>query len=194
MLNCLGLQRVLRGIKRSQSSPAAQPFQLLTAFFLVIHQALDLNSFDHHAFWAACMLGYFGFLRAAEFTAPNLTSFSPFIIIGRHCSGFAPVTSLPLCSDKSVKNGSIPSRLPHPYWSGKGTPLCSSCFVGLPLLARKINVPGPLFLLANGQPLSHSILTDWLRQIFSTVGIEGNFSSHSFPIGAATVAAPDAYS
>ena len=70
---------MLRGIKRSQGSPAAQPFQLLTAFFLVIHQALDLNSFDHCAFWAACMLGYFGFLHAAEITAPNLASFSPFI-------------------------------------------------------------------------------------------------------------------
>ena len=37
--------------------------------------------------------------------------------------------------------------------------------------------------------LSRGILTDWLRQIFSTAGIEGNFSSHSFRIGAATVAA-----
>ena len=50
------------------------------------------------------------------------------------------------------------------------------------------NVPGPLFLLMNGQPLSRSILTDWLWQIFSAVGIEGNFSSHSFRIGAARVA------
>ena len=41
----------------------------------------------------------------------------------------------------------------------------------------------------NGQLLSRSILTDWLRQIFFTSGIEGNFSSHSFRIGAATVAA-----
>ena len=51
------------------------------------------------------------------------------------------------------------------------------------------NVPGPLFLLANGQPLSRSILTDQLGQIFSTAGIEGNFSSHSFRIGGAMVAA-----
>ena len=91
------------------------------------------------------------------------------------------------CSEKSVKNGSVPWRLPHPYRSGKGTPLRSSGIAGLPLPAR--NVPGPLVLLAHAQPLSRSILTDSLRQIFSTAGTEGNFSSHSFRIGAATLAA-----
>ena len=33
------------------------------------------------------------------------------------------------------------------------------------------------------------LLTDWLRQMFSAAGLSGNFSSHSFRIGAATVAA-----
>ena len=59
----------------------------------------------------------------------------------------------------------------------------------LAYLSLRGNVPGPLFLLTNGQPLSRSILTDWLRQIFSAAGIEGNFSSHSFRIGAARVIA-----
>ena len=34
---------------------------------------------DHCMFWAVCTLGYFGFLRAAEFTVPSLASFSPSI-------------------------------------------------------------------------------------------------------------------
>ena len=33
-------------------------------------------------FWAACSLGYFGFLRASEFTVPNLASFSPSLHLG----------------------------------------------------------------------------------------------------------------
>ena len=56
-------------------------------------------------------------------------------------------------------------------------------------LALRGDAPGPLFLLPNGQPLSPSILTDWLRQIMASARVPGNFSSHSFRIGAATVAA-----
>ena len=41
----------------------------------------------------------------------------------------------------------------------------------------------------NCRPLSRVLLTDWLRQMFSAAGLSGNFSSHSFRIGAATVAA-----
>ena len=77
MLNCLRLQRVLRRVKRSQGSPAAQRLPITDSLLLVIHRALDLKFFYHCAFWAACMLGYFGFLRAVEFTVPNLASFSP---------------------------------------------------------------------------------------------------------------------
>ena len=81
LVNCLRLQRVLRGVKRSQGSPAARRLPITDSLHLVIHRALDLTNFDHCAFWAACMLGYFGFLRAAEFTVPNLASFSPAIYL-----------------------------------------------------------------------------------------------------------------
>ena len=35
----------------------------------------------------------------------------------------------------------------------------------------------------------HNILTDWPRQIMASAKVPGNFSSHSFRIGAATIAA-----
>ena len=34
---------------------------------LIIWQSLDLGLPDHMMFWAACSLGYFGFLRASQF-------------------------------------------------------------------------------------------------------------------------------
>ena len=179
LLNCLRLQQVLRGVKRSQGSPAAQRFPITDSLLLVIHWALDLKFFDHCAFWAACMLGYFGFLRAAEFTVPNLASFSPAI----HLS----------VADIAVDSRQSPTCLRVRIKASKTDPFRQGCHIHIglgraPLCAvhallayRSVqgNAPGPLFLLANGQPLSRAILTDWLRQIFSTAGIEGNFSSHS---------------
>lgn len=49
----------------------------------------------------------------------------------------------------------------------------------------------PWLLFVNEQPLTRTILRDWLRQIMNSVQILCNFSSHSFRIGAATVAAPN---
>ena len=134
------------------------------------------------------MLGYFGFLRAAEFTVPNLASFSP--------SSDLSVADIAVDSLQSpaclrvwiIASKTDPFRQGCHIHIGLGrAPLCAVQAL-LAYLSLRGNVPGPLFLLANGQPLSRLILTDWLRQIFSTVG-EGNFPSHSFRIGATTVAA-----
>ena len=189
LLNCLRLQRVLRGVKRSQGAPAARRLPITDSLLLVIHRALDLTNFDHCAFWAACMLGYFGFLRAAEFTVPNLASFSPAIHLSVADMAVDSLQSLACLRVRIKASKTDPFRQGCHIHIGLGrAPLCAVQAL-LAYLSLRGDVPGPLFLLANGQPLSRSILTDWLRQIFSTAGIEGNFSSHSFRIGAATVAA-----
>ena len=72
---------------------------------------------------------------------------------------------------------------------GRGEfPLCAIRSL-LAYLTLRGNAPGPLFLFRDRQPLTRALLTSWLRDILSSSGIKGNFSSHSFRIGAATVAA-----
>ena len=179
---------MLRGVKRSQGSPAARRLPITDSLLLVIHRALDLNIFYHCTFWAACMLGYFGFLRAAEFTVPNLASFSPASDLSVADIAVDSLQSPACLRVWIIASKTDPFRQGCHIHIGLGrAPLCAVQAL-LAYLSLRGNVPGPLFLLANGQPLSHLILTDWLRQSFSTVG-EGNFPSHSFRIGATMVAA-----
>ena len=189
LLNCLRLQQVMRGIKRFQGSPVAARLPITDSLMMVIRQSLNVTLHDHCMFWAACTLAYFGFLRSAEFTVPNLASFSSAI----HLS----------VADIAVDSSTLPSCLCVRIKASKTDPFRKGCFVHigrgtLPLcavhavlayLSLQGDSPGPLFLLQSGQPLSRTILTDWLRQIMSASGIPGNFSSHSFRIGAASVAA-----
>ena len=124
----------------------------------LIPKALDLSTHDHCMFWPACTLGYFGFLRSAEFTVPNLASFSP----TTHLS-VADITV-----DSTVAASCIRLRMKAsktgPFWAGcyvyiggRTTPLCAVQAM-LAYLSLRGNVPGALFLQSNGQPLTRILL------------------------------------
>ena len=76
------MQRVIRGIKRTQGSPSSSRLPITDDLMLVIWKSLNLQLPDHCMFWVACTLGYFGFLRSAEFTVPSWASFSPSVHLG----------------------------------------------------------------------------------------------------------------
>ncbi len=60
----------------------------------------------------------------------------------------------------------------------------------LSYLARRPPVPGPLFLLEDGSPLSRQVLMLNVRQTLMRAGMDvTNFKGHSFRIRAATTAA-----
>ena len=54
LMNCLRLQRVVRGIKRCQGSPSSSRLPITDDLMLVIWRSLDLRLPDHCMFWAAC--------------------------------------------------------------------------------------------------------------------------------------------
>ena len=144
---------------------------------------------DHCMFWATCTLGYFGFLRAAELTVPSLASFSPLIhLTVLDIAVDAP--SSPSCMHVKIKASKTdPFRKGSDIHIGLGRhPLCAVQAM-MAYLSQRGGSPGPLFCLQDGRPLSRGLLTQWLRPIMAAAGIAGNFSSHSFCIGPATVAA-----
>ena len=187
--NCLRLQRVVRGIKRSQGSSSPNRLPITDSHMLLIWNSLNSHLPDHCMFWAACTLGYFGFLRAAEFTVPNLASFSSSIHLTAQDIAVDGASS-PSCMRVTIKvSKTDPFRKGDELHIGLGShPLCAVQAM-MAYLSVRGSAPGPLFMLQGGRPLSRVLLTDWLRQIFSAAGLSGNFSSHSFRIGAATVAA-----
>ena len=190
LLNCLMLQRVVKGIKRVQGCPSTAPRLPVSPEILqIVQSALSFSSFDDCMFWAACTLAYFGFLRSAEFTVPSLDKFDP----GLHLS----------VEDFSVDSPVAPSYLRVRIKSSKTDPFRQGCFIYigrgsssicavravLHHLSLRGNRSGPLFMLHTGQPLTRQLVTARLRSILHSAGLPGNYSSHSFRIGAATRAA-----
>ena len=69
-----------------------------------------------------------------------------------------------------------------------GSDLCPVMAI-LDYLALRGNCPGPVFMLADQQPLHHHKFVLEVQQALSAAGVEGRlFNSHSFHIGAATSA------
>ena len=187
--NCLRLQRVVRGIKRSQGALPSRPRLPVSSNILrIIYSAIDLKSFDDVMFWAACLLAYFGFLRSAEFTVPSLSAFNPSV----HLSVSDVSVDVPLnpsCLQVFIKASKTdPFRKGCNILIGLGSPPLCAVQAVVSYLARRGQRPGPLFLLENGLPLTRSLVTDRLRAIVLSAGLSGDFSSHSFRIGAATSA------
>ena len=124
LLSCLRLQRVVRGIKRTQGSSSRQRLPITDDILLTMVNSLDLSLPDHCMFWAACTLAFFGFLRSAEFTVPSLTGFSPSLHL--QVSDIAVDSSpAPLCMRVSIKASKTdPFPRGCQIHIGLGSPLC----------------------------------------------------------------------
>ncbi|KAK3735065.1 hypothetical protein QZH41_010783 [Actinostola sp. cb2023] len=189
LLNCLRLERVVKGIKRVQGVKTIDRLPITDVIMLTIHSHLNMALADHSMFWAACCLAYFGFLRSAEFTIPNLNSYSAAIHLNVQDLAIDSSAS-PSCIRVNIKASKTdPFRKGCCIYVGKAKPSLCAVEAILVYLNIRGDAPGPLFLLQSGEPLTRVLLTKWLRDIMTAAKIPGNYSSHSFRIGAATVAA-----
>lgn len=120
---------------------------------------------------------------------PSLPAYSPTIHLNVQDISVDTLDS-PSCIRVKIKASKTdPFRKGCHIFIGKAKPpLCAVQSI-VAYLAIRGNSPGPLFLLQSGQPLTRTLLTTWLRDILTLADIPGNYSSHSFRIGAATVAA-----
>jgi len=185
------LTYVLKGVRRVKPDCLRRPRLPITPAIL---QALytvwsaEPCTLDNRMLWAACCLGFFGFMRAGEFT----------------CDSAAGVDDSLLVSDVSVDSRDEPSVLTIHLRHSKTDPFGAGCFIYLgrtyhllcPVtailgyLAMRPPVSGPLFVFEDGSYLSRPKLVSHLQAALRTAGISsGAYTGHSFRIGAATTAA-----
>ena len=188
------LDYVLRGVRRSQSSSGSsvRPGLPITPAILRTVRAqwyATWDSFDTVMLWAAFCLGFFGFMRAGEFTVPEGAydadchlSFND-IAVDSHNSPSMMQVRLKASKTDPFRHG-------VDLVIGKsGDELCPVEAM-MSYLAARGDGPGPLFLYSDGHYLTREKLVLALRQVLSSANIDmSHFSGHSFRIGAATTAA-----
>ena len=139
--------------------------------------------------WAACCLGFFGFLRSGEFTRPSLALFQDHMLSPRDIT----VDSLPQPAVVAVRlRQSKTDLFGHGVTVFLGRTSHRICPVAavLSYLVQRGIAHGPLFLYEDDSCLSRQRLTTAVRSALQSQGVDPNvlalISGHSFRIGAAT--------
>ena len=185
------VELVLRGIKRVKCTTATSKARLpITPDILgAIKSVWSTKSWEEKMLWAAACLGFFGFLRCAEFTIISASAFDP----AKHLTlgdvfvkpkGQIPIMAVKVKMSKTDQFG----KGAWLYFQRTGVPLCPvEAMLGyLQLRGPK---EGPLFLTNSGQPLTRSYFLTRVRKALAQAGIDDSrFAGHSFRIGAATTA------
>ena len=144
-------------------------------------------TFDRVMLWAAFCTGFFGFMRAGEFTTNNFIEPPGLslkdIAIDSHQN--PQILTLHLRRSKTDPFG----RGTHIHLGRTQTDLCPVSAM-LSYLAIRPSTSGPLFIFKDGSPLTKPKLICHLRNAISQLGLNtAGYSGHSFRIGAASTTA-----
>ncbi|CAC5391831.1 unnamed protein product [Mytilus coruscus] len=181
--SCWNVRHLLTGVKRelgiSQNCKAPVTPELLLRFKSI----LNLECHNNIVFWAACLTGFYGFLRPNNFLVK--VSFDPEINLRKvdvlPCSWGMLLT---LKVTKTLQFRSKPIEVILPLLHGHQ--LCP--YEALP---RVLALPGdplyPLFRLSDKSCLSYTVFLQCLRFMLQQLGCNPpSYGGHSFRRGAAT--------
>ena len=189
------LEYVLSGIKRVETRGGSQPRTRLPITIDILQQLRDVwlahpMRTDGIMLWAAACVGFFGFLRAGEFTVPTAEAYDP----ETHLN--LSDVALDSHSNPSMAQLFIKQSKTDPFRQGVEIFLGQSGTIVCPVqaLIQYIGVrpatPGPLFILSTGVPLTRTHLVSNFQSALRQTGLDDTaYNGHSFRIGAATTAA-----
>ena len=186
------LTYVLRGLKRTSPSQPDKRLPITPEILEILrrHWSIPLITYEHRLLWAACCLGFFGFLRVAEFTARSTTETPPNIVAIndiQRAAGYPPeFIRVHLRQSKTDPFGTGV----HVYLGRTNHSICPVAAILSFVAIRPPNLPGPLLRFLDGSTLSRTYLVTQVKKALSAAGIDpSRYSAHSFRIGAATTAA-----
>ncbi len=189
------LHYVLRGVKRAEGMAGVSKRERRPITPDLLRKIKGVwNPRAHEAdvvmLWAACCLAFFGFMRIGELTVPSDDGYDA----SGHLSW----------GDVLVDDPAHPSRIEVRIKASKTDPFRQgiSIFIGrvasdlcpvaamLAYLVVRGKSAGPLFRFIDGKPLTRQRLVTAVKVALEEAGVEpGQYSGHSFRIGAATTAA-----
>ena len=140
--------------------------------------------------WAAACTGFFGFLRAGEFTVPSASAYDKDIHLNLDDLATNCHYSPSLFRLRIKQSKTDPFRQGVDVYLGPtGTTICPVQAMRAYLQVRGPS-PGALFRFESGSPLTRVALVEHLHRALQQSGFEAtSYNGHSFRIGAATTAA-----
>ena len=188
---CLQLELVLKGLKRQRPRSQDTRLPITPLVLLRIKSVLDKEpyKYDNILLWAACCLGFFAFLRSAEFTVPTAQQFDPTCHMTPQDIAVDDVQQPSLMKVHIKASKTDQTKIGIDLYVGRThTAICPVAAV-LAYLAVRGQTQGPLFKLEDGRPLTRDLLVQQLRSTLSLAGMDcSRYSGHSFRIGATTTA------
>ena len=189
------LDYVLKGIKQVQARSGAppKPHLPITPELLAHLRAEWLRAPpqpDCVMLWAAACVGFFGFLRAGEFTVPTVQSYDPEVHLSLRDLAVDSHTAPSIVRLRIKQSKTDPLRQVVDIFLGvTNTSICPVQAL-IQYIAVRNPSPGPLFVFQAGTPLTWSSLVSHLQAALQMAGVVPSaYTGHSFCIGAATAAA-----
>jgi hypothetical protein len=184
------VRQVKRGVTREKGTPSKQKAPITVAILLELYTTLDLSKAADVAFWAAVLVGFFGYLRKssllpAETNTPKAKRLSRSDVTNTRIDSF-------MLTCRHSKTNQFGQRL-HiiPFAMCSDQRLCPVKAVYTHLKTSVLNQDTPLFNFTEGctqRFMSHSYFVNRLKRGIQAISRDPSLiSAHSLRRGGATL-------
>ena len=188
-----GLKTILAGIKRVKGAHVTRKLPITPQILIQIRAILVMDKVDDAMFWAACLVGFFGFLRKSNLFPHSASGHDPRKHLSR-CHFIPCQWGFELTVDWSKNNQYREHTVTIPLLHLPGPVLCPvSALKWAFMMTVFAPSDGPAFVMPcklGFRPLLYGAFVSRLKQLIKHIGLDPKlYASHSLRRGGATWAA-----